>query len=120
MSKTILVVDDSATDRRLITDALTGQGYEILTAKDGEEALEIAGQHLPQLVLLDIVMPGKNGFQVCRQIKSGAETRDTRVVLVSSKTQESDRFWGMKQGADGYLTKPFDDSELLATVAELL
>ncbi len=120
MTKTILVADDSETDRRLMKDALAGHGYEILTASDGEEAVRIATEHKPRLVLLDIVMPKKNGFQVCRQLKTSVETEGTRVVLVTSKTQESDRFWGLKQGADGYLTKPFDDDELLATIAELL
>ncbi len=120
MTKTILVADDSETDRRLMKDALAGLDYEILTAVDGEEAVRIATEQRPPLVLLDIVMPKMNGFQVCRHLKTHADTKDTRVVLVSSKTQESDRFWGLKQGADGYLTKPFDDDELLATIAELL
>ena len=93
---------------------------QVLTATDGEEALRIAAERQPPLVLLDIVMPKKNGFQVCRHLKTHDGTKDIRVVLISSKTQESDRFWGLKQGADGYLTKPFDDHELLTTVAELL
>jgi len=120
MTKTILVVDDSETDRRLLGEVLSEHGYQVLTATDGEEALQIAAERLPPLVLLDIVMPKKNGFQVCRQLKTGTETKNIRVVLISSKTQESDRFWGLKQGADGYLTKPFDDHELLAKVAEFL
>ena len=120
MNKTILVVDDSETDRRLITEALSEHEYEILTAADGEEALRMSSERRPSLVLLDIVMPKKNGFQVCRQLKTSSDTRDIPVVLVSSKTQESDRFWGLKQGADGYLSKPFDDSELSATIAGLL
>lgn len=120
MSKTILVVDDSPTDLGLITAALGGQGYEILTAADGEEAIRLAGERRPALILLDVVLPKKNGFQVCRQLKTSTETGDVKIVLVSSKNQDSDRFWGLKQGADAYLAKPFDDRELLATVSRFV
>lgn len=116
MSKTILVVDDSPTELGLIVAALDGCDYTIVTAADGEEAIRIAGEVRPKLVLLDVVLPKKNGFQVCRQLKMADETGDIKVVLVTSKSQESDRFWGFKQGADDYLTKPFDDEELLSTV----
>lgn len=120
MRKTILVVDDSPTDRRLMQAALDGHGYEVLTAADGEEALALASAETPSLVLLDVVLPKKNGFQVCRQLKTTPATENVKVVLVTSKDQESDRFWGMKQGADAYLTKPFDDSDLLAAVTRFV
>jgi twitching motility two-component system response regulator PilH len=96
--------------------ALQNKGYTILTATDGEQALEQARDKHPHLVLLDIVLPKKNGYQVCRQLKSGQETKSIKVILVSSKNQESDRFWGMRQGADEYLTKPFQATELVASV----
>jgi twitching motility two-component system response regulator PilH len=118
--ETILVVDDSPTDLRLVTGVLRDQGYRLLTAADGEEALETAARENPDLVLLDVILPKKNGFQVCRQLKSSPETSGIKVVLLTGKSQESDRFWGLKQGADAYLTKPFAQEELLASVRGLL
>jgi twitching motility two-component system response regulator PilH len=115
--KIVLVVDDSPTELRLITGALQGKGYTILTAADGEQALEMASREKPGLIVLDIVLPKKNGFQVCRQIKADPNLRDTRVLLLSSKSQETDRIWGLKQGADEYMTKPFKNDELLAAVS---
>lgn len=114
----ILVVDDSPTALRLTKNALSGRGFQILTAADGEEALVVAASERPDLILLDVILPKKNGFQVCRQLKTNAGTREIKVVLVTSKTQDSDRFWGLKQGADGYLTKPFGEEALLAAVAQ--
>ena len=81
--------------------------------------IEMARKHQPRLAILDIIMPGKNGFQVTRQLKTDAETSSMKVLLLSSKDQDSDKFWGMKQGADEYLTKPFDEDALLAAVARL-
>lgn len=114
--KTILLVDDSPTELRCMALALQNKGYTILTATDGEQALEQARQKNPNLVLLDIVLPKKNGYQVCRQLKTAPETKGIKVILVSSKNQNSDRFWGLRQGADEYLTKPFQATELLASV----
>jgi twitching motility two-component system response regulator PilH len=116
----ILVVDDSPTDLSLMTAPLKQQGYEVLVASDGEEALEKAARERPHLVVLDIILPKKNGFQVCRQLKTAPETQDIKVLMLTSKTQDSDRFWGLEQGADGYMTKPFDDQEYMAAVAKLL
>jgi twitching motility two-component system response regulator PilH len=116
----ILVVDDSPTDLRLATDALKGKGYRIITAIDGEEALAKAAAELPDLMVLDIILPKKNGFQVCRQLKTTPATKDIKVILLSSKSQDSDRFWGLKQGADNYMTKPFEDDELLNNITSLL
>jgi DNA-binding response OmpR family regulator len=115
-SKTILLVDDSPTEMQIMQTALQGKGYNIVTAVDGEEALQkVLTQH-PDLILLDIILPKKNGFQVCRQIKTTPETKDTKIVMVSSKSQDTDRFWGLKQGADEYITKPFTSQELLTCV----
>lgn len=114
MAKTILIVDDSPTQMRLMTDALNGQGFRVITATTGEEAEAKADRENPDLVLLDVVMPGKNGFQVCRSLKK--KSANTRIILVTSKDQASDKFWGKKQGADDYVTKPFQASDLLAAV----
>jgi len=117
---TILVVDDSLTARALLVDILSGTGHRILTAVDGEEALHKASTEHPDVILLDVVMPGKNGFHVCRQLKAEAATRGIKIILVTNKNQQSDRVWGLKQGADAYLTKPFDAAELLMTIAQCL
>jgi twitching motility two-component system response regulator PilH len=116
----ILVVEDSPTELRLVTGPLQGRGYQVTTATDGEEALEKAAREHPRLIVLDVVLPKKNGFQVCRQLKTAPATRHIKILLVTSKKQDSDRFWGLKQGADDYMTKPFADEDLLANVARLL
>ena len=116
----ILVVDDSPTELDLITASLKKQGYQIITAVDGEEALAKAESERPNLIVLDVILPKKNGFQVCRQLKTAPETKDIKILLVTSKNQETDRFWGLKQGADEYLTKPFAEEDLMVNVAKLL
>lgn len=116
----ILVVEDSATDRQIILSALAPTGHHIITADNGDEALQKAMQEHPQLILLDVILPSQNGFQVCRQLKSDSATQDIKIILVTSKNQKSDRFWGLKQGADDYLTKPFEDQELLDSIARCL
>jgi twitching motility two-component system response regulator PilH len=116
----ILVVDDSPTDRRLVAEPLQSKGYVVLTANDGEEALDKASRERPNLIVLDVILPKKNGFQVCRQLKASPDTKDIKILMLSSKSQDSDKFWGLKQGADGYLTKPFADEDLLANVDQLL
>ena len=115
---TILVVDDSATDTLLISNPLRAEGYDVVTAKNGEEALRYLDKERPDLVLLDVVMPGKNGFQLCRQIRNDARFGSLPVILLSSKSQDADKFWGMKQGATAYMTKPFVTSTLLATIRQ--
>ncbi len=121
MSKAkILVVDDSPTYLKMTCQPLTEQGYEIVTAADGEEALQKAKSEKPALAVLDVVMPKLNGFKVCRKIKSSPDLKNIKVILCTSKNQESDKFWGEKQGADAYIVKPFDEKELLDNVARLL
>ncbi len=120
MDKKILIVDDSPTAIELITEALQSKGLKILTASNGEEAIHKAQSESPDLILLDVVMPGQNGFQVCRQLKTGDSTKDIKVILVTSKNQKSDRFWGLKQGADDYLVKPFEKAELIKCVDSYL
>ena len=119
-NNTILVVDDSPTELQLLTAPLRAQGYTVITAADGEEAIEKATSERPRLILLDVIMPKKNGFQVCRQLKTTPETQDIKIIIISSKSQESDRFWGLKQGADDYMIKPFDESDLIANVSKFL
>jgi twitching motility two-component system response regulator PilH len=119
-SKTILLVDDSPTEMRIMHTALEGRGYRLVTAVDGEEALQKVLAVHPDLILLDIILPKKNGFQVCRQIKTAPETKDTKIIMVSSKSQDTDKYWGLRQGADEYLTKPFTAQELLTCVSRYL
>ena len=120
MAKKILVVDDSPTEMNLIMASLKDKGYELITAIDGEEALEKAQAERPDLIVLDIILPKKNGFQVCRQLKTTPDTRDIKILLLSSKSQDTDRFWGLKQGADEYMTKPFEETEFLANVSKFV
>ncbi len=119
-NETILVADDSPTEMRIVVSALESKGFRVVTAVDGEEAVEKATSLRPRLAILDIVMPKMNGFQVLRKLKSAGDTKDIKIMLLSSKSSESDRFWGMKQGADDYITKPFEAAALAAAVARLL
>lgn len=116
----ILVVDDSPSQLRMTTTALEGQDYEIITAVDGEEALQRVIRDMPDLVVLDVVMPKVDGFQVCRKMKSSPAMKHIPVIILSSKNQKVDEFWGKKQGADMYLTKPFDKEQLQVAVRKYL
>ncbi len=120
MQKTILVVEDSPMELKLMLGLLENKGYQLLSATDGEEAVAVAQEHHPDLILLDVVLPKKNGYQVCRQLKNSPDTAGSKIVMVSSKTQETDRFWGMKQGADDYVTKPIDAAQMLAAIARAM
>lgn len=117
---TVLIVDDSPTAQRLIRMAVEAGGYRVLTASDGNEAIDVAIRERPDLVLLDIILPRKNGFQVCRHLKALPETCGIKVVLLSSKSHEMDILWGKRQGADGYLTKPFEPNQLLDCIESAL
>jgi twitching motility two-component system response regulator PilH len=101
---------------KLMLGLLANTGYQVFSATDGEQALAAAQEHHPDLILLDVVLPKKNGYQVCRQLKGSPETAGSKIVMVSSKSQETDRFWGMKQGADDYVTKPIDAAVMLAAI----
>jgi twitching motility two-component system response regulator PilH len=114
----ILVVDDSRTDRRLIADALVG--HTVIEASDGDEGIEKARTHCPNLIILDVVMPKKNGFQACRELRRMAETATTPIIVLTTKDQPTDRDWAMRQGASEYLTKPFSDEDLMAIVRSYL
>ena len=115
----ILIVDDSPTERYFLTDILIKNGFSVSTAENGEEALLKIKADKPQLILMDIVMPGQNGFQVTRAITRDPETQDVPVIICTSKGQETDRIWGLRQGARDYIVKPVDPQELLAKIAAL-
>ena len=117
---TILVVDDSPMLREMISGLLDKSGLTISVAKDGQEAKEKIAADPPDLVVLDVVMPNMNGYELCRWVKSEPETKNVLVILCSSKSEEFDRYWGIKQGADAYVIKPFRPGELLNTVQTLL
>jgi twitching motility two-component system response regulator PilH len=116
----ILVADDSLAELQIIQQALQSTGHTIITVMDGEAAEAKAKSDKFDLFILDVVMPKKNGFQVCREIKTNEQTKNVPVIMVTSKDQESDKFWGMKQGADEYLTKPFKPEDLLKTVKKYI
>jgi len=120
MAGKILVVDDDAANRELLQESLVAEGLEVITAPDGRSSLEEFARLKPDLVLLDVNMPFLDGFEVCRRLKSNPETRLTPVVLVTGLTGREDRVRGIKSGADGFLSKPVDHSELLAHVRSLL
>ena len=103
-----------------VSSILTRNGYEVITAESGEKGVEIARQELPDLVVMDIVMPGLNGFQATRQLSRDAATAHIPVIILTTKDQETDRLWGQRQGAKDYLTKPVDEKLLLKAIASAL
>lgn len=115
----ILIVDDSPTERYFLTDILVKNGFSVSTAENGEDALLKIKADKPQLILMDVVMPGQNGFQVTRAISRDPQTQDVPIIICTSKGQETDRIWGMRQGAKDYIVKPVDPQELLAKIAAL-
>lgn len=115
----ILVVEDSPTERFFLADLLGKRGYQVITAETGEEALIKVRAERPQLVVMDVVMPGQSGFQITRAISRDPDTRDIPVLLCSSKSTETDRIWGLRQGAKDYMVKPLKPEEFLSRVAEL-
>ena len=117
--KSILVVDDSPTDRQHLTDVLTKAGYKVTGAASAEEALAKVKQAKPDLVLMDVVMPGQNGFQATRALSSDEATKHIPIIICSTKGQETDKVWGMRQGAKDYLVKPVKPADLLAKIAAL-
>lgn len=112
----ILVVDDSPTETRIFHNALAKAGYSVETAQNGEEGVALARQLHPDLVLMDVVMPVLNGFQATRQLQRDPTTADIPVIMVTTKNQDTDRTWGMRQGAVDYLIKPIKSEELIHRV----
>ena len=115
----ILVVDDSPTERHVLVELLTRKGYQVLTAESGEEGIEKAKSEQPDLVLMDVVMPGLNGYQATRTLSRDEETKHIPIIVCTSKGQETDKIWGLRQGAIDYLVKPLNGQELLQRIAAL-
>ena len=112
--KNILVVDDSPTDRQFLSELLAKNGYKVVTAQSAEEAFAKVKQQRPDLVLMDVVMPGQNGFQATRALTKDDSTKGIPVIICTSKGQETDKVWGMRQGARDYIVKPVNQADLLA------
>ena len=112
----ILLVDDSRTELHHVAELLTKRGYTVRTAQNGEEAMRRLGEEKPDLILMDVVMPGQNGFQLTRAITRDPRFVDVPVIMCTSKNQETDKVWGMRQGARGYVVKPVDADDLIAKI----
>lgn len=117
--KKILVVDDSPTERFFVTDLLTKNGYQVITAENGEEGIAKTKAELPDLVIMDVVMPGLNGYQATRTLTRDEATKNIPVIVCTSKGQETDKIWGLRQGAMDYLVKPVKPEELLQKISLL-
>lgn len=116
----ILVVDDSPTQRQVLLKILKKHGHEVLTAENGDSAIDTATAELPDLILMDVVMPGLNGFQATRTITKNEKTRHIPVIMLTSKDQDTDRVWAQRQGAADYLVKPASESDLIGKIKSLL
>lgn len=116
----ILIADDSPTEVYVLQKILEKNGHEVAVATDGEQAVAMAHDLLPQLILMDVVMPVLNGFQATRRLTKDSATMHIPIIIVSSKHQETDRMWGMRQGARGYLGKPVTEDELMMQINKLM
>ena len=116
----VLIVDDSPTEVHVLTTILERNGFTDSVASSGEEGVEKAKEIIPDLVLMDVVMPGMNGFQATRQISKNEGTAHVPVIIVTTKDQETDRVWGLRQGAKEYITKPVEESELMAKINSVM
>ena len=112
----ILLVDDSKTELHHLSGVLTRRGFQVRTAENGEEAMRSLGEEKPDLILMDVVMPGQNGFQLTRAITRDVRFSDVPVIMCTSKSQETDKVWGMRQGARDYIVKPVNADELMAKI----
>ena len=117
--KNILIVDDSPTDRQFLSDLLSKNGFKVSTAENADDALAKAKQLKPDLVLMDVVMPGQSGFQATRTLAKDEATKGIPVIICTSKGQETDKSWGIKQGARDYIVKPIAAADLLAKISAL-
>lgn len=116
----VLIVDDSPTETYRFREILERHGHQVLEATNGADGVAMARAEQPDLVLMDVVMPGLNGFQATRQLSKGEDTAHIPIVIVTTKDQETDRVWGKRQGASDYLTKPVDETLLMQTIAGLI
>jgi len=117
---TVLIVDDSPTEMHQLVGLLEKNGYTVLAAESGERGVTIAKSEQPDAILMDIVLPGLNGFQATRQLNKARETEHIPVVMVTTKDQETDKVWGMRQGAKAYLTKPVSEKSLIDALKEVI
>ncbi|NOQ80936.1 MAG: response regulator [Methylophaga sp.] len=116
----ILIADDSPTELYVLKKMLDKHNHQVITAEDGEQAVEVTRNEMPDLILMDVVMPKLNGFQATRRLSKDPATQDIPVIIVSSKNQETDKIWGMRQGAKGYLGKPVTEDVLIEEITTLL
>ena len=116
---TVLIVDDSKTEILFLTELLQKAGYAVRSAENADDAFKRLAEQKPDLILMDVVMPGQNGFQLTRSINRTPEYADVPIIMCTSKNQETDRVWGMRQGAKDYITKPVDSAELLGKIKAL-
>ncbi len=116
----VLIVDDSPTETFKLREMLEKQGHEVLEAANGADGVAVTRAEQPDVVLMDVVMPGLNGFQATRQLTKGADTAHIPIIIVTTKDQETDRVWGKRQGAKDYLTKPVEETVLLGTIERWL
>jgi twitching motility two-component system response regulator PilH len=119
MSK-ILIIDDLATEIQIMKNVVTSLGHIVVAANDGETGYAFAKANKPDLILLDVVMPKMDGFQTCRKIKKDPETAGIPIILVTTKNQDTDRSWGLKQGASDFVSKPFSAQDLGTKITKLL
>jgi twitching motility two-component system response regulator PilH len=117
--QTVLVVDDSPTDTHVISEMLQKHGYSVITASSGEEGIETARAQKPDLVIMDVVMPGMSGFEATRAISRDTETGGIPVIICTTKDQETDKAWGLRQGAKDYVVKPVQEAELIAKISAI-
>lgn len=116
----VLIVDDSPTEMFKLTGILEKNGYSVLSAASGEQGVELAKSEQPDVVLMDIVMPGLNGFQATRQLSRSKETQHIPVIIVTAKNQQADQVWGERQGAKAYLVKPINEKQLVSAISDVL
>jgi two-component system, chemotaxis family, response regulator PixH len=116
---TILIVEDSPSELELMSHYLNESGYNVIKASGAKEALEKAVSEQPDVIVTDVVMPGMSGFELCRSLKRNAVTEKVPIIICSSKSQEIDRLWAMRQGADIYITKPYTREQLLRAIKSL-
>jgi twitching motility two-component system response regulator PilH len=114
----ILLVDDSKTELHVLTDMLTKRGYQVRSAESGDEAMRKLADELPDLIVMDVVMPGQNGFQLTRTITRDPRYAGLPVIMCTSKNQETDRVWAIRQGAKDYVVKPVKADELIAKIKQ--
>ena len=120
LTGTVLVVEDTPSERELMSHYLRKSGCMVINATSAKEALAKAAQQKPDVIVTDVVMPGMSGFELCRSLKKKPETAHVPIIICSSKNQDIDRLWGMKQGADAYLTKPYTLDQLVQAISSVL